>query len=322
MWSPSDLSQRLAARVLDVCQTYLDAGHREGRYWLVGDVHNTPGRSMFVRLAGPLQGRGAVGKWSDAATGEHGDLLDLIRLNRGLTRFADVRDEVRAFLALPPITRFPLLPAPRSSPLAAQRLFAAGRPVPGTLAEVYLRARGISCALDWSALRFHPACYYVDPAGQRSSWPALLAAATDLSGTITGVLRTYLAPTGLTKAPVNNPRRAMGDMLGSGLRLGAVDDNVAIGEGLETMLAVKSLRPDLPVIAATSASHLAALRWPSSVRQLFIAHDNDIAGRMAAERIILRILDTDLDVALLTPPAKDWNAVIMSERAAARGLRA
>ena len=33
---------------------------------------------MFVRLTGPA-GKGAAGKWTDAATGEHGDLLDLIR---------------------------------------------------------------------------------------------------------------------------------------------------------------------------------------------------------------------------------------------------
>src|SRR3546814_2148735 len=69
-----------SAHAEDVCRHYLSNGSRAGRYWLVGDVQNSKGRSLYVRLDGPLAGPGAVGKWADAATGEHGDLLDLIRL--------------------------------------------------------------------------------------------------------------------------------------------------------------------------------------------------------------------------------------------------
>ena len=46
----SELARRLAREAEAVCRHYLSNGRREGRYWLVGDVHNTPGRSMFVRL--------------------------------------------------------------------------------------------------------------------------------------------------------------------------------------------------------------------------------------------------------------------------------
>ena len=46
----SELAHRLAREAEAVCRHYLSNGKREGRYWLVGDVHNTPGRSMFVRL--------------------------------------------------------------------------------------------------------------------------------------------------------------------------------------------------------------------------------------------------------------------------------
>src|SRR3546814_5736256 len=74
------LARHLAAHAEDVCRHYLSNGSRAGRYWLVGDVQNSKGRSLYVRLDGPLAGPGAVGKWADAATGEHGDLLDLIRL--------------------------------------------------------------------------------------------------------------------------------------------------------------------------------------------------------------------------------------------------
>jgi hypothetical protein len=78
-----ELAHRLAREAEAVCRRYLSNGHREGRYWLVGDVKNTPGRSMFVRLKGPETGKGAAGKWTDAATGGHGDLLDVIRATCG-----------------------------------------------------------------------------------------------------------------------------------------------------------------------------------------------------------------------------------------------
>ncbi|MGE3993020.1 MAG: DNA primase, partial [Pseudorhodoplanes sp.] len=96
-----DLARRLAEQAETVCRRYLSNGRRVGRYWIVGDVRNTPGRSMFVRLKGPASGKGAGGKWTDAATGEHGDLLDVIRESCGLADFHGVVEEARRFLSLP-----------------------------------------------------------------------------------------------------------------------------------------------------------------------------------------------------------------------------
>ena len=61
----SDLATRLGREAEAVCRHYLSSGRRIGRYWIVGDVHNAPGRSMFVRLQGPEQGRGAAGRWME-----------------------------------------------------------------------------------------------------------------------------------------------------------------------------------------------------------------------------------------------------------------
>ena len=61
----AELAQRLARSAEAVCRYYLSNGHREGRYWIVGDVANTPGRSLYVRLYGPLYGKGAAGKWTE-----------------------------------------------------------------------------------------------------------------------------------------------------------------------------------------------------------------------------------------------------------------
>ena len=61
----SDVARRLAERAETVCRHYLSNGRRAGRYWIIGDVRNTPGRSMFVRLKGPASGKGAAGKWTE-----------------------------------------------------------------------------------------------------------------------------------------------------------------------------------------------------------------------------------------------------------------
>ena len=190
----AELAQHLARHAEAVCRHYLPNGRRHGRYWIVGDVRNTPGRSLYVRLAGPDHGPGAAGKWTDAATGEHGDLLDLIAANRDLRDFRDLCGEARHFLSLPPpeITSCQA-PATQGSPEASRRLFHAGVPIKGTHAEAYLRARGITAPLDGMPLRFHPRLRYRrDSNSRRESWPGLLAAVTDTSGRITGVHRTWL----------------------------------------------------------------------------------------------------------------------------------
>ena len=250
----SELAHRLAREAEAVCRHYLSNGRREGRYWLVGDVRNTPGRSMFVRLKGPESGRGAAGKWTDAATGEHGDLLDVIRESCGLLDFHDVADEARRFLSLPrsdpePSPKTARMPAQTGSPEAARRLFAMSQPIARTLAEAYLRNRGITPLHEAGSLRFHPRCYYrPDDNSPTETWPAMIARVTDLDGRITGAHRTWLDPDGfdairLGKAPIDTPRRAMGDLLGNAVRFGVANDVLAAGEGIETMLSLRCVLP-------------------------------------------------------------------------------
>lgn len=308
----ADLAHRLARDAEAVCRHYLSNGRREGHYWLAGDVRNTPGRSLFVRLKGPEYGRGAAGKWTDAATGEHGDLLDLIAMNRGLDRLRDVLDEARCFLALPrtasKLGSFRPATVPSGSPDSARRLFAMSRPVSGTIAEAYLRKRGITALHGTGALRFHPRCYYRPHAGAPTrTWPALIAAVTDMTGAITGAHRTYLDPSGAGKAPVETPRRAMGQLLGNGVRFGVAGDVLAAGEGIETMLSLRSAMPALPMVAALSAYHLAALLFPPGLRRLYVARDNDPAGGAAMTALTSKAQAAGIRLLALSPRLGDFN---------------
>src|SRR3954451_21242796 len=115
--SARELAAELSRHAEAVCRTYLSNGKRQGHHWIVGDVGNNPGRSLYVRLT---PGRKAAGRWADAATGQYGDLLDLIQT---ACSFADLRsamDEARRFLALPRTGsqeyRDRLASAPRHSP--------------------------------------------------------------------------------------------------------------------------------------------------------------------------------------------------------------
>jgi len=51
------ISAALALRAEDVCRHYLSSGRREGRQWRVGDLRNTPGRSLVVWLDPPDRAR-------------------------------------------------------------------------------------------------------------------------------------------------------------------------------------------------------------------------------------------------------------------------
>ena len=186
----TEIAAALSTRAEDVCRRYLPRGRRQGRYWTIGDTSGAKGRSLFVRLAPP----GIPGKWTDAATNQHGDLLDLIRLRTGGTSLRHSMEEALAFLSLLPST-----PANGGDHAggydreeAARRLWRRCRPINGTHAETYLHARAIGYCR-FPALRFHPDLIHRDDNGIHRL-PALVAAVTGNDGAVEGVQRTWLDP--------------------------------------------------------------------------------------------------------------------------------
>jgi len=268
-----------------------------------------------VRLTGPESGKGAAGKWTDAQSGEHGDLLDVIREALGLADFRDVAEEARRFLALPhpepEKTRTPTgrtsSPAP-GSPEAARRLFAMSQPIHGTLAAIYLSRRAITSLSGTAALRYHPRCYHKpDEHSPTEIRPAMVAAVTDLTGHQTGAHRTWLAPDGSGKAPVATPRRAMGDLLGHGVRFGTAGEVLVVGEGIETVLSPRQILPRMPMLAALSAAHLAAVLFPPTLRRLYVLKDRDPAGDGARNSLVARAASHGIEAISLSPVEGDFN---------------
>ncbi len=274
----------LAQRAEEVCQRYLPHGRRQGRYWVAGDIDGARGRSLFVRLHGP----GVPGKWTDAAVGSHGDLLDLIRHRTSAPTLRAALAEARAFLALPASPA--VGDAGDYDPAeAARRLWRGCRPVDGTHAEAYLRARGLA-RCRFPALRFHPELRYREgPAVRRL--PALVAAVTGNDGAVRGVQRTWLDPRWPAKADIPSPRKALGRIHGLAVRFGLPAHSVApllVGEGIETVLSLVTAVPEITAAAALSAGSLSSFSVPPGCSGLVIARDNDPEGERAAQRLARR----------------------------------
>ncbi|MGN6424253.1 MAG: DUF7146 domain-containing protein [Asticcacaulis sp.] len=313
-----DIAEQLAARADAVCRTYLSKGHKSGNYWMIGDATGVPGRSMHVRLRGPTAGKGAAGKWSDEATGDHGNLLDIIRHARGLTEFREVMAEACRFLALPDPT--PVVGSERrcfadrsaNARQFAARLFTSSRGLRGSIAETYLNSRGIIWQPDFNALRFHPRCFHSSGEGGKPVfWPGLIASITDLQDDLTGVSRTFLRRDGREKAPVEPKRRSKGDLLGNGTRFGAASDVLAVGEGLETTLSLRAVMPAIALVSATSANHLSALLFPAELRTLLVIRDNDHAGDVATDALFARGRAAGVEVVLIAPELDDLSSDLM-----------
>ncbi len=310
------IAAALSRRAEAVCRQYLPHGRRQGRYWVAGDLDGARGRSLYVRLRPP----GTPGKWTDAATGEHGDLLDLVRHRSRAPTLRAALDEARAFLALP------AAPAAGEgsgdaydATEAARRLWARCRAIDGTHAETYLHARGLA-RCRFAALRYHPELRYREGSSVRRL-PALVAAVTGDDGAVTGVQRTWLDPRSPAKAGVAHPRKALGRIFGHALPFGPPaatllapaggrgrpDATLLVGEGIETVLSLVTAVPAITAAAALTAGSLGAFAPPLGLTRLVIARDNDAEGERAAERLARRCARAGVAAFVLVPEGGDFN---------------
>jgi hypothetical protein len=98
------------------------------------------------------------------------------------------------------------------------RLWEASSALPGTVAAVYLETLGLGHLIGCPELRFCATCPH--PNGPRL--PALVAAVRAIDGSLTGVLRTYLAADGASLAVVKPPRAVLGAVMGGAIRLSPI----------------------------------------------------------------------------------------------------
>ncbi|MAS44138.1 MAG: hypothetical protein CML43_13585 [Rhodobacteraceae bacterium] len=250
----ADIVALLQARPEDVARRYAPGGFVNGQQYRA----RNPGRadkrigSFWVNVAGPH-----VGRFNDASTGEHGDMLDLIQLALGCDRRAALA-EARAFLGIADdeteaqraLRQREAQRAREAAETQAREAeaekarerrrayarFLDGKPIENTPAAAYLSGRCVGpgdLGRAPGALRFHPALWYQhtdDETGEvfEGRWPAMVAAIhgpwkPDGPPAFLGIHRTWIArdpATGRwTKAPVPKAKKIQGQHRGGYVRL-------------------------------------------------------------------------------------------------------
>jgi twinkle protein len=89
-----EISRRLAGRAEEVARSLFPNGKRVGQEWCAGDTNGGDGKSLKVHLSGSK-----AGLWCDFATGESGDLLDLMATVKGVS-LSEVLREAKSLVGI------------------------------------------------------------------------------------------------------------------------------------------------------------------------------------------------------------------------------
>jgi putative DNA primase/helicase len=185
---------------------------------------------------------------------------------------------------------------------------------PGTLAETYLRSRGLQLPPP-NTLRFHAGLWH--PSGV---WPAMVAPVTrGKDGKTVAIHRTFLAIDGSGKAPVDPEKMMLGPCRAGSVRLGSSGDVLMVGEGIETCLAAMQAT-GLAAWAALSTSGLRALELPREIRDVIVLADGDDPGEVAARDCALRWKREGRRVRIARPPCGlDFNDLLRASAPSTEG---
>lgn len=152
-------------------------------------------------------------------------------------------------------------------------------PMPGTLAEAYLRHRGIDFPVDqFRSIRFHPHLKYKDQKGKVwGNFPALVAGVQGPGDEFLGIWRIFLDPDGRKNSTVPDAKLGLGAYTeaGGGVRLGDPVGRVNVCEGIETGFGIIGITGG-PVIAALNTSGMVNLRPPADASAFLIWPDGDV----------------------------------------------
>lgn len=195
-------------------------------------------------------------------------------------------------------------------------------------ARNYLKARGLVGILDDlpADIQFHRALAYWENTDGKpfkvGEFPALVALVRDPNGVAVALHRTYLKPDGSGKADVPNAKKLTASILDGGLKHAAIrlypaGERLAVAEGIETALAVRAAT-GMPTWATVSAGGMARLEVPDTVREVFIAADNDAsgAGKKAAYDLARRLAGRNVTARVVMPDTvgSDWADILQGGR--------
>lgn len=190
----------------------------------------------------------------------------------------------------------------------------------------YLSNRGLVKRVLSPYMRFHPALPYYHDRKLFGRFPAILVKFISPDGKqCVSMQRTYITDDGF-KAPVESPKKSMTApsdraFAGSACRLDEPLDELAVAEGMETVLAVRSVYPRMACWFTTSDALLAKMEIPAHVRRLYVFADKDRsdAGKVAAAALVTRARAQGIDAVAFMPGMEipegksnvDWNDALL-----------
>ncbi|MGL4397624.1 MAG: DUF7146 domain-containing protein [Hyphomicrobium sp.] len=316
----------LQTRIQELVRQVAPDGRLQYGYWVARNPSRDdrkPGSFyIFVDRAGKTPGA-----WRDEASGDKGDIIDLICMTQRIDRGEALR-WAKAWLNYEKLPQAAVASAvahqkkieaerdQREAAVLAENqkrafgLFVASKndgkkpkDFLKTIAHQYLLSRGI----DVSLLARVPGCLGSIPRHRHSEtntfWPVMVAGFQD-DRSIKAVHRTFLLPDGSGKADVTPVRKIWPSYRGLAIRLWRGEtkmapdeaakhgllDTLALVEGVEDGLSVALARPDLRVWAAGSLGNLEHIQLPACCAEVIVCADNDW-GKPQAERSLNRGLE-------------------------------
>ena len=179
----------------------------------------------------------------------------------------------------PPTTKALLSTAPdiASRTRAALAIWEEAMPIPGTIVEPYLAARGLVGEAS-TALRYHPSLRHPN---ETASFPAMVGLVVSTStGEPVAIHRTYLKRDGSGKADIEPAKASKGPIGGGAILLHSpvAGMPLVIGEGIETSLSAGRII-GAPAWAAIAAGNLSRIIPPAVPSEIIIAADPDMVGQ-------------------------------------------
>ena len=180
------------------------------------------------------------------------------------------------------------------------------QPIEGTVAETYLNSRQIFI---WSDdMRFHPNLYYADDKTER---PCLVCAVRR-GEKFVGVHRTFL-----TREANKLGKKMLGPCGGGSVYVGGTGNVIAVAEGIENALSVRTFSGDAngKYFATLSATGMKQWQLPVRAGNLIIFPDGDRVGSDAALRLGERASLKGWNAkTMIIAEDKDWNDLLIAKQ--------